>query len=226
MFVLDEEGKVYKTEKNVLETHLGKVKISKKENESNIGKMFYKIDPSLSDEIVLIKRGPQTMKPKDIGFILSFVGIKKNWTVLDAGAGSGVMSFYLANSAKKVYSYERDQRFVKIFRKNIESLGIKNIELVEKDIYEGISQKDLDMIFLDLPEPWKVNVEKSLKRGGFFVVYLPSVTQVSEFVNKSKLKTLKICEIIKRDWKVIDKIARPEHRMLGHTGFIVFQRNI
>ena len=49
---------------------------------------------------------------------------------------------------------------------------------------------------------------------------------VIEFVEKSELMTVKVCEILQRDWKVNNKIARPEHRMLGHTAFLVFQRNI
>ena len=61
MFAIDEEGRIYKTNKKVLETHLGSVELSKKENISNTGKRFYKIMPSLRDDIKFIKRGGEAV---------------------------------------------------------------------------------------------------------------------------------------------------------------------
>lgn len=178
------------------------------------------------------KRGPQVILLKDAALIAAYSGLESGCKVVDAGTGSGWLAAYLAKiTAPKgeVITYERRKEFVKLAKQNFKLFKLKNIKIKNKDIYDGISEKNLDLITLDLQEPWKVisSAEKALKSGGYLVVYSPQITQVIEFVNalkNSKFKVEKIIEVLERHWKVDGKIARPEFQMLGHTGFLTFAR--
>lgn len=212
--------------KKYLKKKSGLVKTNTKEE-------FYIFDASFADRYNKLKREAQIITRKDIGLIIANTGVNKKAKVLDAGAGSGALACALANICKEVIAYDNRDSAIKTVKYNIEMLGLKNLKIKKKDIYKGISDKNFDLITLDLPEPHRVlkYAEKSLKHGGFLVCYLPSVTQVIELIkNLNKNKSFvysKTIELIKREWKIDGKrIARPETRMLGHTGFLIFSRRV
>ncbi len=196
---------------------------------SNINKEFLVLDASFIDLIANIKRGPAIILPKDIGYILTFTGIDKNSICLDAGTGSGVLTAFLARFAKKVYSYENNSDFFNLAKKNLEFLNIKNIELKNKDVNE-VEEKDLDLVVLDLPEPWNVliNVYNSLKPGSFLVTYLPTINQVQDLIKNLNNKFLheKTIELIEREWFVSSQVTRPKSQMIAHTAFLTFLRKV
>ncbi len=198
---------------------------------TNTGNELLVAEPQFIDLYQKIKRGPQIIAPKDIGSIIAETGINKNCVVVDAGGGSGALCFFLANICKKVITYEVREDFVEILKKNKEFLSLKNITIKNKDIYNGIDEKKLDLITLDLPEPWKVigHAEKALKPGGFLVSYSPSIPQVSDFaeaVKKSELIVLKTKEVLERKWEFDERKIRPYTKMLAHTGFLTFCRKV
>ena len=88
----------------------------------------------------------------------------------------------------------------------------------------------MDLITLDLLEPWKAikHAEKSLKSGAFLVAYLPTITQVIAFIKNlnSNFYLWKVSEILEREWSVENLRVRPKNKMLGHTAFLVFTRKI
>lgn len=200
---------------------------------TNTGEEFYIFPPTFSDKFEKIKREAQIITRKDIGQIIAFTGVNKDSKVLDAGAGSGALSCALANICKEVISYDNRDNSIKTVKHNKEMLGLKNWKIKKNDIYEGISDKNFDLITLDLPEPWRVleHAAKALKHGGHLVCYLPSITQVIQLIqgidNSNDFVHIKTQEIIKRDWMIDGKrIARPETQMLGHTGFLIFIRRV
>lgn len=199
---------------------------------TNKGEEFYILEPSFTDQFKKIKRGPQIITPKDIGTIITETGINKKSVVLDAGGGSGSLSCFLANLVKKVYCYEIRKDFIKIIEENKKNLSLKNLTIKNKDINQGITEKNLDLITLDLPEPWHVikHAEKSLKPGAYLIAYLPTITQVIQFVEaikkSEKIFYLKTLENLQRTWTVNHQIVRPESQMIGHTGFIVITRKV
>ena len=233
--LIDKKGKKYYWDSGDLHTALGVIKeedIKKKKMvKSHIKKELFVHPAYFIDKLKKIKRGPAIMLQKDIGAIIAYTGINKESIVLDAGAGSGVLSSYLAGIVKKVISYERNKEFLNIAKKNFDFLNLKNITLKEKDIYTAIDEKNLDLITLDLAEPWNVlkSAETALKEGCFLVSYLPNVTQIMKLVEEARKFSFiheKTIELIEREWHVEDLRVRPKSRMIGHTGFLCFFRKI
>ncbi|HLC52270.1 MAG TPA: rRNA adenine N-6-methyltransferase family protein [Candidatus Nanoarchaeia archaeon] len=202
-----------------------KEELSKETAKSTKGREFMVLDPQFSDLWENLKRGPQVMIQKDIGLILAKTGVNKDSIVIDAGGGSGSLCLSLANVCKKVTVYENNPEHFEILAKNINLLCLENIYLKQENIYEGITEQLVDLITLDLPEPWLVDTS-CLKLGGHLVVYLPNLIQVKQFVDSTRLKVMEIIELIERKWKVEGKIMRPEFEMLGHTGFMIFCRRL
>jgi len=199
---------------------------------SNTGKEFFIMPPGFADKFARIKRLAQIITLKDIATIITETGINHTSKVVDAGAGSGALACALAHLCKQVTTYEIRKSFIKIVKENKNLFELKNLKIKNKDIYKKIDERNLDLITLDLPEPWKAinNAAKSLKTGAFLVAYLPQITQVIEFVkqlnNNKDFIYIKTLENIQRRWNIDGKIARPESRMIGHTAFIVFARRV
>lgn len=234
--LMTREGEYFYWKKDDLHTEYGLVKenILKKakgEVKTNIGKTFFIFDPSFTDLIKKMKREPQMPLLKDVAIIIAYSGIGKESNVVDAGTGSGLLAASLARIAKKVVSYEKNPNYAKLAKQNMEFFGITNIEIKNKDIEQGIKEKNLDLITLDLPEPWKVlkEAEKSLKNGGFLVTYLPTIIQVSKFAEKARkhrFMLIKTVEIMEREWHTEGLKLRPKTQMIGHTAFLTFARRV
>jgi tRNA (adenine57-N1/adenine58-N1)-methyltransferase catalytic subunit len=199
--------------------------------ESNKGKKFVLVEPNFADLWENLQRGPQIMQQKDIGLVLARTGVNGKSKVLDAGGGSGSLCLSLANICKEVYVYEINPEHHDVIQKNIKLFGIKNLKLHQQNVYDGIDEKDLNLITLDLPEPWRVteHAQKALIIGGYLVVYLPNLNQVKMFIDSTRrtnIRVIETLELLERKWKIQEKIMRPEHDMLGHTGFMVFCRRL
>ena len=199
---------------------------------SNTGVEFAILAPSLADIYKKISRGPQIIPRKDLGFIVAETGMNKESIVLDAGAGSGAAACFFAMIAKEVFTYEVREDFLAIAQKNIELMELTNVTLKLGDVYKAIDEKDLDIIVLDLSEPWNAvgNAAKALKAGGFLVAYSPTTPQVQDFVTEvSKhpgLMVIKVVEISEREWEVKERKVRPKSQAIGHSGFIVISRKV
>src|SRR3989339_132312 len=202
--------------------------LTKERAATNTGEEYAIIEPQFIDHYQRIRRGAQIIQLKDIAAIIAETGINKESRIVDAGAGSGALCCYLAHIAKEVFTYEIREDFANIVQKNIEFLSLNNITLVSKSIYDGIDQQDVDLITLDLPEPWKAiePAKAALKRGGFMVSYSPTVPQFHDFVNavhdNESFVHLKTIEVIQREWEVKDRRVRPKTVGLWHTGFLSF----
>lgn len=205
------------------------LKSNKTEVKSASGNAFWTIEPTFSDLWENLQRGPQVVTPKDIGLILAKTGINRNSSVVDAGGGSGALCLSLANVCKEITVYEINPEHHGLLQKNINLFGLENINLKQADVYAGIKEKDIDLITLDLPEPWKAieHAEKALKPGGHLVIYLPNISQITMFIDsakKTRIKVIETVELLERKWKIEGNIIRPEFQMLGHTGFLTFCR--
>jgi tRNA (adenine57-N1/adenine58-N1)-methyltransferase len=182
-----------------------------------------------------MKRDTQIIYPKDLALIVLYADIHPGCTVLEAGIGSGSLTLALLRAVGpegKVVSYEMRPEFIERARKNIElCLGdAPNLEIKQRDIYEGIEEQGIDRIILDIPEPWQVveDAADCLLPGGIFVGYLPTIIQVKALVDalqaEKRFTSIKAFEALLRDWHIEGLSVRPVHQMVAHTGFITLAR--
>ncbi len=199
---------------------------------SSMGKEFIIFDANFSDKYKKLRKLPQTIPSKDIGLIIAETGVNKESKIVEAGLGSGALACALANISKEVTSYEIREDHIEVAQRNINDLELKNVTVKNKSIYDGIDEKNVDLIVFDLPEPWKAieHASKALKIGGFLVSYSPTVPQVMDFVSelskKDELIVVKTVEIVERLWEVEGRKVRPKSVSIGHSGFLTFVRKV
>jgi tRNA (adenine57-N1/adenine58-N1)-methyltransferase catalytic subunit len=215
------EGDLHSTKGVVKEEDLE----SKNRMETHSKSPIIAYDASFVDKMAKMKRGPQMLLPKDLAYVLFYADLTKDSLVVDAGAGCGSIALSLARYAKKVVSYDLREDHLKIVKKNMEIFSIYNVELKNKDVYEGIEETEVDVLTLDLPEPWRVPID-SLKNGARVIVYLPTIVQVQNFCEKTNLYVDKVVELLEREWHVLGKKVRPKSQMQGHTAFMIIARKI
>ncbi len=180
-----------------------------------------------------LTRGPQIITLKDAALISAFTGLSPGDKVVDAGAGSGFLAIYMGNIVRpegKVTTYEKREDFAKLSARNVKKAGLeKHVEVKCKDIFDGIDEKDVDVVTLDMPEPWHAvkNAWKVLKKDGYLVGYVPTIEQVKKFVSaceKEGLKHEKTVECHVREMLVRETGTRPETKGLLHTAYMSFLR--
>ncbi len=239
--LIDREGKKYLFKEQDLHTKDGFIPAEtiRKANsgtkvETNKGVPLTVLDADFLDKYWKIKRSAQIIPLKDLGFITAEVGVGSDWIIVDAGAGSGGAACFFAHlcSTGHVYTYDIRDDHLKIVEKNIAFLGLKNITVKKHDITTGILQTDVDMVLLDVAEPWKAvdAAHTSLRPGGFLVSYSPTIPQVMDFVAKVReipgFLYLKTCEIAEKEWDVLERKVRPRSQSIGHSGFLSFVRKL
>jgi tRNA (adenine57-N1/adenine58-N1)-methyltransferase len=195
------------------------------------GRLFLVVRPTLADVVLKMPRGAQVIYPKDLGAILLAADIGPGMKVLEAGVGSGALSMALLRAGADVIGYELRPDFAAGARANVAawSGADASYRVEERDIYEGIDEVDVDRIVLDLPEPWQVlaHAEKALRPGGILLAYLPTINQVATLratMTRSAFGMAETSEILRRTWHVEERSVRPDHRMVGHTGFLTTAR--
>jgi len=198
---------------------------------SGTGARYLVVRPTLADFVLAMPRGAQVIYPKDLGALLVVGDIFAGARVLEAGVGSGALSLALLRAGAEVVGYEIRDDFAAKARANVESfLGPDLAYRVEaRDIYQGITERGLDRVMLDLPEPWQVigHAQQALHPGGILVSYLPTIGQVAqlrEALDASAFGLARTIEVLERSWHVQGQSVRPDHRMVAHTGFLTSAR--
>ena len=218
-------------------TDLDRLKGRKFGMKIKIGKeTFSVIEPTITDFLFKkAARGPQVILPRDAAVILSETGCGKGWKVVDAGSGSGFLSIFLGYHGCDVTSYEKNKRFFEIARKNVRTIGLKNVKVINADIRKGLKKRNLDLVTLDMESSEKKvrPAYSSLKPGGRIAIYSMHAEQVSAVrkeIKKLEFTSVRTIETLRREWQFeSDKKrtwTRPKTHMLGHTGFITFARKI
>ncbi len=195
------------------------------------GRRFVVVRPTLADVVLKMPRGAQVIYPKDLAAIVMEADVGPGMAVLEAGVGSGALSMALLRAGAEVTGYELRQDFADRARANVEAFcghgADYRVEL--RDVYDGIDERHLDRILLDLPEPWRVleHAMVALRPGGIICSYLPTVNQTSQLrdaLDRGPFGLARTLEVLQRTWHIEDRSVRPDHRMVGHTGFLTTAR--
>ena len=199
--------------------------------------LLWCLRPRLADFVLKMKRGAQVVYPKDLGPILVYTDIFPGARVLEAGTGSGSLCMALCRAVGeggRVVSYELREEHASRGRKNIEAFFgevPRQLDLRDGDIREaGDGDERFDRLVLDMPEPWGVleSVEPALETGAIVCGYVPTTIQVQEMVMTLRARgygQVETIETMHRTWHVEQRSVRPDHRMVGHTGFLSIGRH-
>ena len=200
---------------------------------SSMGIEFVALKPNLRDHIFKTSRRTQISYPKDIALIIMYSGIGSGSRVVEAGTGTGALTSAIAHYIRpsgRVYTYEVRQEFQKNAKKNLERAGlIDYVELKEGDVTEGIEEKEVDAVILDLATPWLVvpHAYTALKGSGVLVSFSPTIDQVVKVVEALTdhgFVCVETVETLLRFMQVERGKTRPQTVMTGHTGYLTFAR--
>lgn len=194
---------------------------------------FVALKPTIRDYVFKMSRKTQIIYPKDIALIIMFGDIHLGSHVVEAGTGTGALTTALANYVKpsgRVYSYEIREDFTKAAIKNLEKACVlQYVELKNKDVTQGIEEKDLDAVVLDMATPWLVvpHAYPALKGSGILVSFSPTIDQVvktTETLKETGFVDIETIECLVRGMQTERGKTRPETLMTAHTGYITFAR--
>ncbi len=206
------------------------------------GHEYLALRPLLRDFVMSMPRGAAIVYPKDAAQILAEADIFPGATVVEAGVGSGALSLWLLRAIGaegRLVSFERRDDFAAVARANVETfLGDvpPNWNVVVGDLAEELSHAveaaSVDRVVLDMLAPWECidAVADALTPGGVVVCYVATATQLSrvaEYIRGTGLFTEPDAnETMVRGWHVEGLAVRPDHRMVAHTGFLVWARRL
>lgn len=209
---------------------------------SSNGVEYLALRPLLTDFVMSMPRGAAIVYPKDAAQILGQADIFPGATVVEAGVGSGALSLWLLRgigSTGTLHSFERREEFAAVATANVESfLGATptNWTVTVGDLAEALPQAveagSVDRVVLDMLAPWECLdvVADALTPGGVLICYIATVTQLSRVAEAIRdtgaFTDPEPSETMVRTWHVEGLAVRPDHRMIGHTGFLMTARRL
>ncbi len=201
------------------------------------GTAYVALRPLLADFAVSMPRGAAVIYPKDATQIIGLADIFPGAHVVEAGAGSGALSCWLLRAVGEggqLTSFERRPDFAEIASANVERyFGGPHPawRLVVGDL-DPAGLHDADRVVLDLLAPWEHvrTAAAVLVPGGLICCYVATTTQLARTVTTLRehgnFAEPTAWETLLRGWHVDGLAVRPEHRMVGHTGFLITARRL
>ena len=206
------------------------------------GVEYLALRPLLTDFVLSMPRGAAIVYPKDAASIITMGDIFPGARVVEAGVGSGALSMYLLRAIGEqgeLISFERRSEFADIARANVsthfgfdpENWEIK-IGSLEEELPTTVKPGSVDRVVLDMLAPWECieSVSEALAPGGVLICYVATVTQLSRVAEEIRATgnyaDPEAFESLVRGWHLQGLAVRPEHRMGGHTGFLLAARRL
>ncbi|KWX01298.1 tRNA (adenine-N1)-methyltransferase [Carbonactinospora thermoautotrophica] len=244
----DPKGRNYRItlqEGKIFHTHKGQIAhdeiIGRPEGivvRSSSGVEYLAMRPLLADYVVSMPRGAAVIYPKDAAQIIGMADVFPGARVVEAGVGSGALTCWLLQAVGDqgmVHSYERRADFAEIARRNVETFfhgPHPAWRLTIGDFAESLTDTEVDRVILDMLAPWECleAAAKALIPGGVVCCYVATTTQLARTVetlrSQGSFTEPVAWESMVRTWHVEGLAVRPDHRMIGHTGFLVMSRRL
>ncbi|HEY4269162.1 MAG TPA: tRNA (adenine-N1)-methyltransferase [Galbitalea sp.] len=209
---------------------------------SSNGIEYLALRPLLTDFVMSMPRGAAIIYPKDAAQIIGMADVFPGARVVEAGVGSGALSLWLLRAigeTGELHSFERRDEFAAIAEANATAfLGAKpaNWTITVGDLVETLPSAEapgsVDRVILDMLAPWECigAAAEVLTPGGVLLCYIATVTQLSRVAEAIRASGLftdpESSETMVRTWHVEGLAVRPDHRMIGHTGFLLHARRL
>ena len=204
------------------------------------GTAYVALRPLLADYTLAMKRGATIVYPKDAAQILAYADVFPGARVLEAGAGSGALSCWLLRAIGpdgQLVSFEARADFAEIARANVarfygEMPPQWRLEVDRLHAAGAGEPGSFDRVILDMLAPWDcvADAATALIGGGLICCYVATTTQLSRVVEELRSHggffEPAAWETLVRGWHVDGLAVRPDHRMIGHTGFLVTARRL
>jgi len=203
---------------------------------------YLALRPLLSDYVMSMPRGAQVIYPKDAGQIVTMADVFPGARVVEAGIGSGALSLSLLRAVGddgSLHSFERRSEFADIAMANARKFLSQEHpawRITVGDLQEAlprlVPQGTVDRVVLDMLAPWDCldAVAEALVPGGVLICYVATTTQLSRVAETVRTHggfTEPLAwESMERQWHLEGLAVRPEHRMHGHTGFLIRMRTL
>ena len=203
------------------------------------GTPYLAVRPQLIDFVLSMPRGATVVYPKDAARIVSLLDLEPGARVLEAGAGSGALTCSLLRAVGTdgtVVSCERREEFAAVASGNVATwfghlpapwtLEVSDVRDVHFD------PQSFDAVVFDMLAPWECLdlAARALRPGGALVVYVATTTQLSRVAEDLRATgewtEPRAEESIVRTWHLEGLAVRPDHRMIGHTGFLLTARRL
>ncbi len=230
------------SKKDQLHTHIGVIKhadaIGKEFGSrlvTNKEKYVYLLRPTTYDYIMKIHHGTQIVYPKDLGYIVSRMGIQSGQKIVEIGTGSGSLTTFVASIVKprgRVHTFDVDPQFMSIAEKNIKRAGMEKYVLMnELDIKKArrVPVSEADAAIIDLGDPWTVipQVRKMLRGSAPVVAICPTMNQLEKLVSaltQNEFTDIECSEQILRTIDAREGKTRHSFQGIGHTTYLCFAR--
>jgi tRNA (adenine57-N1/adenine58-N1)-methyltransferase len=200
---------------------------------------YLALRPLLADYVLAMPRGAAVIYPKDAAQILMWGDVFPGARVLEAGAGSGALTCSLVQAvgpSGSVVSYEIREDHAEHAERNVRKFFGEvppnwSLRVGDLNTHDGAAEQ-FDRVVLDMLAPWDVlqTVHESLVPGGVLVGYVATTTQLSKLTEALREMQCwtepQAWESLVRPWHVVGLAVRPEHRMIGHTAFLVTTRRL
>ncbi len=205
---------------------------------SSAGTPYLALRPLLSDFVLAMPRGAAVVYPKDAAQIVGLGDVYPGAVVVEAGAGSGALTCSLLRAVGptgRVISYEARTDHAQVAEANVVTFFGGHPPywtLRVSDVAEHPASESVDRVVLDMLAPWEVlpAVSAALRPGGVLIGYVATTTQLSRLVEALRENGAYTepspWENLMRGWHVVGLAVRPEHRMIGHTAFLVTARRL
>ncbi len=203
------------------------------------GTAYLALRPLLADYVLSMPRGAAVVYPKDAAQIVAMGDIYPGARVIEAGVGSGALTMSLLRAVGvegQLHSFERRPEFAAVATANVERFfggPHPAWRLVVGELVASLDEDiPADRVVLDMLAPWECvdAIAQALVPGGVLCCYVATTTQLARIVETVRdhggFTEPASWESMIRTWHVEGLAVRPDHRMIGHTGFLVTSRRL
>lgn len=209
---------------------------------NSAGVEYLALRPLLADHVLSMPRGAAVVYPKDAAQVVAMADIYPGARVVEAGVGSGALTMSLLRAvgdAGHVHSFERRADFAAVATGNVTSFfGAEHPAwtLTVGDLVQALPDHEapgsVDRVVLDMLAPWEClgAAALALAPGGVLIAYVATASQLSRMAEDvradGRYTEPTAWESLVRGWHLEGLAVRPQHRMIGHTGFLLTTRRL